>query len=945
MDGDITAGSGGVLVDALSNNNADVDVVLITIGGLGTAAVNVAHTEVTSAAVTDAVIGSNSTTTAPGGAVEVKATSTNSATASTTAFGAGVGVSVSFQKSEAFVAGRTKAEFNGTIPSSTTKTASLLVQSRGRNQAISDLDVVTVSLGLAGTGVIADAEVTDAADTQALVGSTASINISGQLTVDAALTTGGNGKQNYALTKVYGGSLGGISAGLALTQAIVAGSVEAKLSGAVAHSGSITINADSAMHADADTTFFGIGGLTLTGTSSIARVAADTIAGGDGGTAHTNGAFIVTSDSAYTATATTDGATVGLGTLDVKLPEATVSGATKATYLGQVTNGTSASATAVSANTATAIAEMIQLGALAGAVGYALAQVTATTEAGLGGASVGSGIVSISATSDDDATAEAGGGQVALVGITLLRPDAKVTGTTRAFVGNNKTVDAGTLNITAIATPDAIATAKMVQISVVGGFDASPRADVGGTTESYIGFNETVNLGGGAATLTATRTANAKTEAARTAVSLIEVAFVDLVSTIGGTIAVHIDDRADVTAGSVSMSAGGTSTPLATNSAVGVRLAGASGSQAKATDTTTVNAYVGPAEGVLAADVTDPTNVTTSGTGLSVTASLTSSPLVTSSSAGFSLAFDGAVVVITAESKPTLRSYLGDKATVTATGTGDASFVAAATATAIADAAGFSISLGVAAGLTSSTATLTPTVKAFTVGGGSVSARNVTFNARANMDASGNPISPTHVYNSVLGAGSTNTVSPAFARVSLPTIGLAAGVAGGLATATNSPIVFTSVAGGTQITAGTLLKVRSDSFGDAQIDALALGVGIAAGVGIVKGTVTSAGAVTTRFDGNSTGSAAAQVVSSVKATALAEGRAAGGSIVAAIAGGSLQVFVKPVVLTAVNGTLVASGTVDVKSDVRTAARAFYHALSISGFVSGTVGSVSASPTA
>ena len=136
--------------------------------------------------------------------------------------------------------------------------------------------------------------------------------------------------------------------------------------------------------------------------------------------------------------------------------------------------------------------------------------------------------------------------------------------------------------------------------------------------------------------------------------------------------------------------------------------------------------------------------------------------------------------------------------------------------------------------------------------------------------------------------------------------------------------------------------MRSDSFGDAQIDALALGVGIAAGVGIVKGDVTSAGTVTTRFDGNSTGSAAAQVISTVKATALAEGRAAGGSIVAAIAGGSLQVFVKPVVLTAVNGTLVASGAVDVKSDVRTAAQAFYHALSISGFVSGTVGSVSAS---
>ena len=374
-----------------------------------------------------------------------------------------------------------------------------------------------------------------------------------------------------------------------------------------------------------------------------------------------------------------------------------------------------------------------------------------------------------------------------------------------------------------------------------------------------------------------------------------------------------------------------------------ISLLSANGSQARAIDTTSVAAWVGPSEGSSAADGSDPTSVTTSGTGLSVTASLTSSPVSTATTVGISIGFGGAIVSITTTSTPTLRSYLGDKAVVAANGSGDVAFVAATTATAIADAAGVTISAGFAVGLTSSTAMLKPTVKAFTVGGGSVSGRNVTFNARSNVDASGNPISPTHVYNSVLGAGSTNVVAPAFARVSLPlNVGLFAGVAGGFTRAENSPIVFTSVASGTQITATTLLKVRSDSFGDAQIDALALGVGIGAGIGIVKGDVTSAGTVTTRFDGNSTGSAAAEVISSVKAIALAEGRAAGGSIVAAVAGGSLHVFVKPVVLTAVNGTLVASGAVDVKSDVRTAARAFYVAMSISGFVSGVVGSVTAS---
>ena len=128
-----------------------------------------------------------------------------------------------------------------------------------------------------------------------------------------------------------------------------------------------------------------------------------------------------------------------------------------------------------------------------------------------------------------------------------------MNGNTRAFVGNGSggTTNAGSLNVTATATPDAHATANIVNISAIGGIGASPVASVGGTTEVYIGFNATVDLGSGAATLTATRTATATTEALRIQVSLIEVAIFDLESTTAGTIAAHIDDRANVTAGSV----------------------------------------------------------------------------------------------------------------------------------------------------------------------------------------------------------------------------------------------------------------------------------------------------------------------------------------------------------------------------------------------------------
>jgi hypothetical protein len=186
--------------------------------------------------------------------------------------------------------------------------------------------------------------------------------------------------------------------------------VTAKLNGAVTGSGFITINADSKMEADADTTFFGIGALSFSGSSTDAEVSGDTIAGGDSGTASTNGLFQVTSDSVNKATATSDGATVGLGTVDVKLPQALVSGSTKAVYLGQVTNGTGATATANSANTATATADMVTIGAIAIAFGVAYAEVTsgASTEAGIGGAQVGSGAVTISATSFDTAHASCG---------------------------------------------------------------------------------------------------------------------------------------------------------------------------------------------------------------------------------------------------------------------------------------------------------------------------------------------------------------------------------------------------------------------------------------------------------------------------------------------------------------------------------------------------------
>ena len=106
-------------------------------------------------------------------------------------------------------------------------------------------------------------------------------------------------------------------------------------------------------------------------------------------------------------------------------------------------------------------------------------------------------------------------------------------------------------------------------------------------------------------------------------------------------------------------------------------------------------------------------------------------------STNIGILFTGAVTSATATSKATSQAYLGDQAQVDSQ-QGDTTFRAVTIADAIADAKGVGVSLGVSVGATNVTADLEPTAKAFSSGGGSVTGRNITFNARVNVDAGGN---------------------------------------------------------------------------------------------------------------------------------------------------------------------------------------------------------------
>ena len=280
----------------------------------------------------------------------------------------------------------------------------------------------------------------------------------------------------------------------------------------------------------------------------------------------------------------------------------------------------------------------------------------------------------------------------------------------------------------------------------------------------------------------------------------------------------------------------------------------------------------------------------------------------------------------TTTSKPTIKSYLGDKAEVTANG-GNVTFLANTVSTAIVDAIGFGVSVGFKAGITKTKADLEPTVSAFTVGGGLLSGNSVSLVSRVNTDASGNPISPTYTYNTILGDNLPTVVAPSFARVSLGALALGAGVAGGLATAVNSPVVTTRVGSGTNVTA-TSLEVRSRVFGDAQVDALSISAGLGAGIGIISADVTTGGSVTTEFNGTSGTIGTATVASNVIANPHTEGRGFSGALGVAVNVGSISIDVKTSTTTGVGGSLTASGLVTVLSDVRVSVSAFYKALQI-----------------
>ncbi len=629
INGDVTDAS-GITVQSDSHNFAEIDVLAITIGGIPVA-VTVADAQVNSGAVTQTIVGSGASYSAPSGTIQILASSANHADSHATSVAAG-GLSIAYMQSLSKVEGETVASFAGDVALTTPKTSALTVQARGQNQATVAADVASVSLTLAVGVNAAKAQVTSAAKTEAKVLSTSEIYVSGAVTVDAGLTgddhraldettvdpddTVADPHYNLAQANLETFAGGLIAAGVTLSEAKIGGAVRAEMNGAIASSGSVVVTANSHNLATARTFFLAAGLGAIAATHSLAEITTDAKTEalvGSGATVASTGLIDVNAHSHNDTTVSASGAGGGLVSGVAALPTATNSGATTARFGGNATSGSGLAVTTTSDNNAIVETEVVNVGAFTGKdiSNKARVESAAVTEAGVtGSATLGSGAVTISATSGDDASATSKGvsGGVLDIGTTLA--DAKAFGKTTAYIGQGANIHAGSVSINASGTTTTFASVKSTNI---GGFSAGlvrSEADSGGFVEAYIGQQAgsastlvtTVDVGGGAITITADGDLSAEAQAHGSTVAIVALGAMLPHADTSGVTRAYVRDYVDLDAGTLTVSAGtsgdkATYHSKATSFVFSVSVGGLSGVTPRADTTGKIEAFLGaPAE-------------------------------------------------------------------------------------------------------------------------------------------------------------------------------------------------------------------------------------------------------------------------------------------------------------------------------------------------------------
>ena len=202
------------------------------------------------------------------GAFKVLANSTHKAYANAPGAAGGI-VTLQAMLPKATVSGHTLARLDGTVAGS----ASTTVQADSQNSVNAVAFIASIALvGI--SGAFADAEVTNGAYTDAIVGSTGSIASSGPVTIEAVQ----HGDKNKATASATAFSAPGIlAAALLVSKAIIGGRVKAELAGKITGSGSVFVHGESTNFADAETFVIVVGAFAGAGSGAEADITSDAV--------------------------------------------------------------------------------------------------------------------------------------------------------------------------------------------------------------------------------------------------------------------------------------------------------------------------------------------------------------------------------------------------------------------------------------------------------------------------------------------------------------------------------------------------------------------------------------------------------------------------------------------------------------------------------------------
>ena len=323
-----------------------------------------------------------------------------------------------------------------------------------------------------------------------------------------------------------------------------------------------------------------------------------------------------------------------------------------------------------------------------------------------------SGDVRVTSTSAATATADMRAGAGSAVAVSVLRGDAIISQATRAYVAD-ASVDAQNVVVqTSTTTPNKKATrtadAKMTvgSVGLVGVSVAKAHSEITGATEAYIGRNADITATGGI-TVAADSLSTATAEARGGSGGAVGIAAFAGEAWVTGATRAYVDEGADITTDTLTVSAEGTNNATANMFALGIGLAGVGVADANALTNGAVTAFVGPETTATSGALRTTINATGK---VSIDATSSQLAKATAEGGGGGLV-GGAGMYSTARAQGDTKAFVGDSVLVERAGEVEVkaeSTGAAANARTLAGTGGF-----ISVGVTRSIAESTPSVDAY----------------------------------------------------------------------------------------------------------------------------------------------------------------------------------------------------------------------------------------